>query len=125
MQVLKRIVVHCNTVVEAGANLSVVLSLLDPDDPFEIDEANGPHLAAEQGLGLEDALDVLFGDPEFYDDDSGGSADWLMVGLVPGGEVLVVPLAQARNSGFGKLRPITVLPAPLHIEQRYFQDKGE
>lgn len=51
------------------------LDLLDPDDPFELDMGNLPHmhkhLVNEQGrtisVGPEDALDVfLFGDPLFY-----------------------------------------------------------
>ena len=93
------------------------------EDPFEVDMGNAPHLAAREGLGLDDAMDVLFGDPEFYEDDSEGSADWLMVGRVPGGEILVVPIAQSNYLWLSKVRPITVLRAPIHIEQRYLDDK--
>ena len=116
--------VHCTTMVEAGVNLSVLLAMIDPFDPFEVDKENGPHLAADVDLSLDDALDVLTGDPEFYVDETDGSADWLMVGPIPGGQIIVVPMSESRYSGYSKVRPITILKAPMQIEQRYLDDKG-
>lgn len=109
--------------VDAGDNLSVILSMIDPSDPFELDLGNAPHLAADPSLRVDDALDVLVGDPEIYVDESEGSADWLLVGPVPGGQILVIPIAESRYSGCSKVRPITILRAPSHIEDRYLADK--
>jgi len=98
------------------------MAYLDPSDPFEIDGKNGPHLLVH-GYSHEDAYDVFFGDPEFYVDDSEGSGDWLMVGPVPGGDILVVPICHSHNSGFSKVRPIAIFRASLEIEVRFFDDK--
>lgn len=96
--------------------------MLDPEDPFEIDIKNSPHLMAD-GFCLDDAYDVFYGDPEYYVDESEGSADWLMVGSVPGGDILVVPIRQAEYSGFSKVRPITIFVAPLDLQQHFLDDK--
>lgn len=109
--------------VRAGANISVILTMIDTADPFEVDANNEPHLSADPQFCVDDALDVLAGDPEFYEDESEGSGEWLMVGPVPGGLLLVVPVSQSRYSGYSKVRPITILRAPPHIEQRYLGDK--
>jgi hypothetical protein len=68
--------------------------LLDPENPFEIDDGNRVHLVKhlpddDQGkpvaAGPEDVLDAyLYGDPVFYPAGESGAADWLMVGMVPG-----------------------------------------
>jgi hypothetical protein len=110
-------------VVKAGDTFSVLLAMLDPSEPFEVDSKNAPHLIAK-GFCLDDALDAFFGDPEFYVDDSEGSADWLMVGAVPGGDTIVVPLAPSHLSGISKVRPITIFRAPLDIQGRYLDDKS-
>jgi hypothetical protein len=109
-------------VVRDGASFSVLFSLLDPVNPFEWDDDNLPHLHDDPYFGPEDALDVFKDDPECYEDDSDGSADWILVGQVPG-EILMVPIAQSRYSGFSKVRPITVFPAPESLKERYRQDK--
>jgi hypothetical protein len=73
------------------------LEALDPDDPFELDDGNLPHLAKHAPFTAEDALDAwTFGDPLFYAAADDGPADWLMVARVPGAIVLV-PLAPARS----------------------------
>ena len=100
----------------------VAIDLLDPDDPFEIDHQNA-HLFKHPFLGTDDALDVFQSDPEFYEDDT-GPADWLMVAEVPGGRILVVPLAPANNSGFTKMRPIGVFDAGPALVERYLNDRG-
>jgi hypothetical protein len=99
--------------------------MLDEKHPFEVDAGNLPHLMAESYPCLADAYDVYFGDPEYYVDESEGSADWLMVGPVPGGEILVVPIAESHHSGYAKVRPITILRAPPHIDRLYLDDKNK
>jgi hypothetical protein len=110
-------------VVRDGASFSVLFSLLDPVEPFEWDPDNLPHLVDNPYYGPDDALDVFHDDPECYEDDSEGSGDWLLVGQVPGSEILMVPIAQSRYSGFSKVRPITVFPAPEWLKERYWRDK--
>lgn len=110
--------------VKPGANIDVLFSLLDPQDPFEWDLENEPHVVGEPGMDRDDVLDVWCDEPQFYEDDTEGSADWLMVGEVSGPEVLVVPIAQSHYSGYAKVRPITIFTAPPHIADRYRQDKG-
>ncbi len=61
------------------------IDLLDPENPFEIDDGNSPHLHKhlpedEHGrlvaVGPVDILDVyLYGDPTFYEAREDGSAD--------------------------------------------------
>ncbi len=52
------------------------IDALDPDDPFEIDDDNLPHLAKQAPFTAEDALDAwAFGDPLFYPAAEDGSAD--------------------------------------------------
>jgi hypothetical protein len=65
---------------------------LDPDNPFEIDAQNRPHLAKHDHLTEEDVFDVYFGDPVFAP--ARPPAQWLMIGPVPG-DMLTVPLAAA------------------------------
>jgi hypothetical protein len=109
-------------VVEDGLQIETIWSLLDLSDPFEWDIANLPHLLRRPMYGPDDALDVMADSPVCYEDESEGSADWLIVGEVPGGEVLVVPVTTSAYSGYSKLRPITVFKAPMHLENRYRQE---
>lgn len=91
---------------------------LDPDEPFEIDAANRPHLfkhhARSSGqviaLGEEDVYDVFYHDPQF-ERARHGPAEWLMVGEVPGDLVLVVPLAPSRSGDASRARPIGIYQA--------------
>jgi hypothetical protein len=96
--------------------------LLDAEEPFEIDDQNA-HLFKHPLLGLDDALDVWSSDAEFYEDDSDGPADRLMVGEIPGGDVLVIPLAPSNHSGFAKMRPIGVFRASQYTVDRYRADR--
>jgi hypothetical protein len=90
------------------------VNLLDPQDPFEIDGRNEPHLykhlPAVSGryvsVGVEDILDVyLYGDPMYEPAAEEGAADWIMIGETPG-LVLAVPLAPPRRPDLSKCRPI-------------------
>ena len=88
------------------------LEALDPDDPFEFDRGNLPHLAKHAPFTANDALDAwAFGDPLFYPAAEDGPADWLMVAHVPRAIVLV-PLAppQATTHG-GADRSASTSPA--------------
>jgi hypothetical protein len=42
------------------------LELLDDEDPFEIDEANRPHLFSHETFGDDDLDDVWTSDPLFF-----------------------------------------------------------
>jgi hypothetical protein len=69
-------------------------TLLDAEDPFEIDLGNRPHLYKHLptdgagryiAVGLEDIREAYQdGDPTFYEADEGGSADWLMLASLRG-----------------------------------------
>jgi hypothetical protein len=107
-------VVHCNTVT------ALDVDLLDPDDPFEVDEQLA-HLFKHSKLGLDDVYDVWQDDPLFYPAPA-PPADWLMVGEVPG-DVLVVPLMKPRTSDQKKARPIGVYRAPTWLDRQYRDDR--
>jgi hypothetical protein len=104
--------------------------LLDPEDPFEIDDGNRPHLLKhlltdDTGrpitVGPEDLLDLyLYGDPVFYEAGEEGEADWLMLGMVPG-LVLCVPLAPPTSGNFTKCRPIGIYKPSREDRIRYLQ----
>ena len=98
------------------------LEALDPDDPFEIDSGNLPHLAKHAPFTAEDALDAwTFGDPLFYPAREDEPADWLMVARIPG-TVVVVPLASSRSGDSRKCRPIGVYEASAALIGRYEED---
>lgn len=107
---------------------------IDPEDPFEIDAANRPHLFKHHGradgrvitLSEADIYDVFHHDPQFRPA-SHGPAEWLMMGEVPGGLVLVVPLAPARSDEPSKCRPIGVYQATSRevAQYRAWQQAGE
>jgi hypothetical protein len=121
-------VVQCTTHVIERLDLSH----LDPDDPFEIDSDNRPHLYKHLpnwegrwiSIGEEDLLDVyLFGQPAFYPADmSKGEAHWLLTGEIPG-LVIVVPLAQPRSGDPRKCRPIGIYAATESERKRYLADR--
>jgi len=71
----------------------------------------------------DDVLDVYFGLPLFYPAKEGGSADWLMVGEVPGGVILCVPLAPSRMLRHNKARPIGVYEASRWLRDMYLEDR--
>ena len=98
------------------------LEALDPDDPFELDDGNIPHLAKHPPFTAEDALDAwAFGEPLFYPAAEDGPADWLMVGCIPGG-VVVVPLAPSRSGDPTRCRPIGVYEPRRTLAERYEED---
>ncbi len=101
------------------------IDALDPDDPFEIDDDNLPHLAKHAPFTAEDALDAwTFGDPLFYPAAEDGSADWLMVARLPEG-IVVVPLAAARSDDLRKCRPIGIYEPSRALIARYEEDSRQ
>lgn len=115
---------HCTTVGGSLEELEVILALLDVAAPFEFDDDNLPHLFADVAYCPEDIEDVfLLGEPQFYEDESGGAGEWLMVGRVPGDGIVVVPLIRARST-FTQLRPITIFAASRALAERYAMDQG-
>lgn len=106
---------------------------LDPDDPFEIDEDNGPHLFVHAyvdrgrvlSLTVDDLYDVFWGDP-WFTRAAHPPADWMMTGEVPGDEVLTAPLAPPRSGNPRKCRPIGLYRASTRtmIDYRSWQRGG-
>jgi hypothetical protein len=106
------------------------IDLLDPEDPFEIDDGNRPHLfkhlPMDDGGRLvvvapPDVLDAyLYGDPTFYPAAEDGAADWLMLGSVPG-LVICVPLAPPNNGDVRCCRPIGIYKPSLEGRIRYLR----
>jgi hypothetical protein len=109
------------------------LSRLDPDDPFEVDADNWPHLykhSFERPRGgrpvrieLPDILDLYVWNGVLYypADMDAGDAHWLLVCEVEG-IVVTVPLAPPRSGDPTKCRPIGLYPAAATEEDRYRQD---
>lgn len=98
------------------------LEALDPDDPFELDSGNLPHLAKHAPFTAEDALDSwAFGNPLFYPAAEGEPADCLMVARIPG-DIVVVPLAAPRSGDPRRCRPIGIYRASPASIARYEED---
>lgn len=95
------------------------IDLLDDEDPFEIDN-QAAHLFKHASLGTADIYEAYMSEPVFYP--AKPPADWLMVAQV-GGQVLVVPLANANQSVVQKCRPIGCYPAAKHLENLYRRDR--
>ena len=99
------------------------LDALDPEDPFELDDGNVPHLAKHAPFTADDVLDAwMFGEPLFYPAAEDGPADWLMVARVPGA-LVVVPLAAPPRSGdVRRCRPIGIYVPSHGLAERYRED---
>lgn len=97
--------------------------LLDDDDPFEVDTGNRPHLAKHFPFTDEDLLDIWAGDVIFYPAAPDGSADWLMVGEVPGEGIVVVPLAKPKSGDRARARPIGIYRASQALRREYRRDR--
>jgi hypothetical protein len=95
------------------------LELLDEDDPFEID-AQAAHLFKHPRLGIDDIREVWVSDPIFYP--AKPPAHWLMVAEIAG-NVLMVPLAPARDGNPGRCRPIGCYQASQQLADQYRRDR--
>ncbi len=104
---------------------------LDPEDPFEIDEGNEAKLYGHPPFGPSDVYDVYFGAPLFYEYTGQGSAEWLMVGEVPGGFPepsparfpVVLRVALCRSGTQGKCRPVSIVEAGVNLRTRYLEER--
>jgi hypothetical protein len=108
------------------------IDLLDPDDPFEVDPVNRPHLykhffTRPDGrpirIDLSDLLDLyVWRGVVFYPADlERGPAHWLMVGEIDG-VIVTVPLAPARSGESSKCRPIGLYVAAAAEQDAYRRD---
>jgi hypothetical protein len=81
----------------------------DPDDhqPFEIDDANRPHL-------VKHLFVAATGD---------GPADWLLLARVPGGDLVQIPLAPPNSGDWRTCRPVGLYPANPSQTRRYEEEK--
>jgi hypothetical protein len=97
-------------------------ALLDPEDPFEIDERNRPHLVKHAPYTDADLLDAWAGPgaillPAAAD----GPADWLLVASIPG-DMIQVPLAPSTNGDPSRCRPIGLYRASREQILRYREE---
>jgi hypothetical protein len=95
------------------------LDRLNEDDPFEID-AQAAHLFKHPRRGIEDIREVWASDPMFYP--AKPPAHWLMVAEVDG-NVLMVPLAPARDGDPTRCRPIGCYEASKYLADQYRRDR--
>lgn len=95
-----------------------------PEDPFELDNVNRPHLFKHNHYGEADLKDIYW-DALYYPAREGDGADWLMVGQPPGEPPLVVPLAPPRSGDPRKARPIGLYPATGQLRDDYLRDTGQ
>lgn len=100
------------------------LDALDPEDPFELDAGNRPHLAKHERFSEADLLDIFY-DAVYYPASPEGKADWLMVGQPPGEDPLVVPLAPSNSGDPTKARPIGLYAATGDVLADYRIDTGQ
>lgn len=99
------------------AAMRFVVDLLDPLDPFEIDQGNLPHLL-KHGFSVGDLWDlwdscwICFPSPY-------GDADWIIVGRVAGGLHLQAPLAPSSLGRFDQCRPVGLYQASRALTLEY------
>ncbi|HEY2668675.1 MAG TPA: hypothetical protein VGK51_17730 [Actinomycetota bacterium] len=97
-------------------------ALLDPENPFEIDDGNRPHLAKHAPFTETDLFDA-WTDPGavFLPAAADGPADWLLVASIPG-DMVQVPLAPSSSSDSSKCRPIGLYRASREQIIRYREE---
>jgi hypothetical protein len=94
-------------------------ALLDPEDPFELDAVNTPHLAKHEGCDPELLYSMWASDCRFLPADH-GPADWFLVADL-GGETFFAPVMPSSDSDPSKCRPIGLRRAPQQLEDLYFE----
>jgi hypothetical protein len=100
---------------------------LDPEDPFELDAGNRPHLCNHDHYSENDLLDIYDSDALYYPTGEEGPrrAEWFMVGQPPGEPALVVPLAPPRSGNPSKARPVSIYKATGQLLEQYLIDTGQ
>jgi hypothetical protein len=89
-------------------------------EPFEIDDANRPHLFGHEHYGEQDLNDILEDDRFLTEaEPDKGDADWIMVGQPPGEPPLAVPLAPSAYGNVRRARPIGIYPASGEVLKEY------
>lgn len=92
---------------------------LDPEDPFELDDVNSPHLAKHAGCDPELLYSLWAGERRYFRA-AHGPADWFLVAEV-GGLVYNAVLMPSEYSGSTKCRPIGLMEAPDWLAEMYWQ----
>ena len=112
--------------MEEGEEGLFDFTLLDAEDPFELDEGNIPHLnkhvhiidRKDIALGVEDIYEVyLYGDPVYVE--AKPPAHWLMLGWVPEIDLVVVPLMPPKVDNVTKCYPVGVYAAGSELREMY------
>jgi hypothetical protein len=93
--------------------------LLDPLDPFELDDDNLAQLGKWDGLTREDLLEAWRGEPRLFMAPESFPADWDLVSEVASVGTIVVPLMSPKSGDKTKVRPITMFRANLRTQARY------
>jgi hypothetical protein len=108
------------------------IDALDSDDPFEVDESNGPHLAKH--LFTDDGRPVVVtindvrdhcagGAAQIYEaDPKRGPAHWLMVCRIES-VVVTVPLVPSNSGDPTKCRPIGLFETTGDDRAAYLEDE--
>lgn len=97
-------------------------ALLDPDDPFEIDDGNRPHLAKHAPYTAEELVDA-WADPGaiLLPAAADGPADWLLIAGILG-DIVQVPLAAPTDNNPSTCRPIGLYRASRAQIARYREE---
>jgi hypothetical protein len=108
------------------------IDALSPDDPFEVDGENAPHLAKHLFMVDGRPVRVTIGDVRdyygaavFYEaDPARGPAHWLVVCRVDS-VVVTVPIIPANSSDPAKCRPIGLFETTGEDLLAYLEDEGK
>lgn len=121
--------VHCNTRLDRFD-----LDALDPDDPFEVDDGNRPHLVKHLLMDDQRAVVITMSDirdhyagcaVRFYEADAArGPAHWLMVCRIDSA-VVTVPLVPAHSGDPTKCRPIGLFETTGADRLTYLEDENQ
>ena len=98
--------------------------LLDEHEPFEIDDANRPHLVKHSPYTPEDLAEA-WRDPDrlFVAATADGPADWLLLARLPVGDLVQIPLAPPNSGDWRTCRPIGLYRANPTQTRRYEEEK--
>jgi hypothetical protein len=100
-------------------------SLLDPNDPFELDDGNRAHLAKHAPFTEDDVIET-WSDAEaiFVPAADDAPADWLLIARLAGGPIVQVPLAPSASGDWRRCRPIGIYEAARWQIDEYHEVNG-